>query len=71
MEDTNATPDSTQLDDSVATGESRTEEAMLADIIRNTEFLSDEESLPDEQVPQLDAEYSDDEDPEESDGAGS
>jgi len=69
MEDTNATPDSTQLDDSVATGESRTEEAMLADIIRNTEFLSDEESLPNEQVPQLDAEYSDDEDPEESDEA--
>ena len=69
MEDTNATTDSTQLDDSVATGESRTEEAMLADILRNTEFLSDEESLPNEQVPQLDAEYSDDEDPEESDEA--
>ena len=69
MEDTNAIADSTQLDDSVATGESRTEEAMLADILRNTEFLRDDESLPDEQVPQLDAEDSDDEDPEESDEA--
>ena len=63
MEDTNATTDSAQLDDSVAV-ESQTEESLLADIIRNSDFV---DTLPDEQVPQLDAEDSDYEDPEESD----
>lgn len=62
MEDTNATTDSAQLDDSVAV-ESQTEESLLADIIRNSDFV---DTLPDEQVPQLDTEEADDEDPEDS-----
>jgi hypothetical protein len=49
---TEANMDSTQLDDSIAEG-SRTEEQMLADIMSNSEFT---ESLPDEQVPELDTE---------------
>ena len=58
---TEATLDSTQLDDSIAT-DSRTEEQMLADIIANSEFT---ESLPNEQdVPELDTEEPVEEDPE-------
>jgi len=58
---TEATLDSTQLDDSIAT-DSRTEEQMLADIIANSEFT---ESLPNEQdVPDLDTEEPVEEDPE-------
>jgi hypothetical protein len=49
---TEANMDSTQMDDSIAEG-SRTEEQMLADIMANSEFT---ESLPDEQVPELDTE---------------
>jgi len=60
---TEAMADSTQLDDYAATDTSQTEEALLADILRNTEFL-DNESLPNEQVPQLDAEESNEADPE-------
>jgi hypothetical protein len=61
---TEATVDSTQLDDSTAT-DSRTEEQMLADIIANSEFT---ESLPNEQdVPELDTEEPVEEDPETED----
>jgi hypothetical protein len=50
---TEATVDSTQPDDSIAT-DSRTEEQLLADIVANSEFT---ESLPNEQdVPELDTE---------------
>jgi len=58
---TEATIDSTQLDDSIAT-DSRTEEQMLADIMANSEFT---QSLPNEQdVPELDTEEPVEEDPE-------
>ena len=56
---TEANVGSTQSDDSIAT-DSRTEEQMLADIMANSEFT---ESLPDEQVPELDTEE-DTEDPD-------
>ena len=61
---TEATIDSTQSDDSIAT-DSRTEEQMLADIMANSEFT---ESLPNEQdVPELDTEEAaEDPDAEES-----
>jgi len=58
---TEATIDSTHLDDSIAT-DSRTEEQMLADIMANSEFT---QSLPNEQdVPELDTEEPVEEDPE-------
>jgi len=57
---TEATTDSTPpKDDSIAT-EGRTEEALLADIVRNSDFV---ESLPNEQVPEEDTVESE-EDPE-------
>jgi len=59
---TEAKVDSTPTDDSTAT-DSRTEEQLLADIVRNSEFTENEESLPTEQVPELDTEETD-EDPE-------
>lgn len=61
---TEATIDSTQPDDSIAT-DSRTEEQLLADIVANSEFT---ESLPNEQdVPELDTEETaEDPDAEES-----
>ena len=61
---TEATVDSTQPDDSIAT-DSRTEEQLLADIVANSEFT---ESLPNEQdVPELDTEEAaEDPDAEES-----
>ncbi len=61
---TEATVDSTQPDDSIAT-DGRTEEQMLADIMANSEFT---ESLPNEQdVPELDTEETaEDPDAEES-----
>jgi len=61
---TEATVDSTQPDDSIAT-DSRTEEQLLADIVANSEFT---ESLPNEQdVPELDTEETaEDPDAEES-----
>ena len=58
--------DSTQMDDSSTKVDSQTEEALLADIIANSEFV---DSLPNEQVPQLDADETDYEDPEESEEA--
>jgi hypothetical protein len=54
---------STQMDDSVAT-DSQTEAALLDNILQNTEFLNNEESLPDEQIPEVDTEESDEEEPE-------
>jgi hypothetical protein len=58
---TEATVDSTQPDDSIAT-DSQTEEALLADIVRNSDFV---ESLPDEQVPEVDTAEPESEDPDE------
>jgi len=65
MDNTEANVDSTQLDDSAALGSSQTEEALLDNILQNTAFL-DGESLPDEQIPPVDTEESDEEDPESS-----
>ena len=66
MDNPEAQKDSTQLDDSNAMEQSQTEEALLADIIRNSDFV---DTLPDEQVPQLDAEDTDEEDPKSSEEA--
>jgi len=66
MNNPEANTDSTPMDDSVPMDTSQTEEALLADIIRNSDFV---DTLPEEQVPQLDAEESDDEDPELSEEA--
>jgi len=65
MNDTEAQVGSTQMDDSIASGNSQTEEALLDNILQNTAFL-DGESLPNEQIPELDTEESDEEDPESS-----
>ena len=68
-QNTEAQMDSTQMDDSTAeVNNGQTEDALLADIVRNSEFVG---SLPDEQVPELDPEESDEEDPELSDEADS
>jgi len=64
---TEAPVDSTQTDDSIAEV-SQTEDALLADIVRNSNFV---ESLPNEQVPELDTDESDSEDPMESEEADS
>ena len=61
MNNTEANMDSTPMDDSSAEVQSQTEDSLLADIVRNSEFVG---SLPDEQVPELDTEESDLEDPE-------
>lgn len=66
MDNPEATTDSTLTDDSVPMDTSQTEEALLADIIRNSDFV---DTLPNEQVPQLDAEDSDEEDPDTLDEA--
>ena len=58
MDSTDAQVDSTPKDDSQA-DVGRTEDQLLADIVRNSDFLpNDEESLPEEQVPELDPEQS-------------
>jgi hypothetical protein len=60
--DTNAEIDSTPMDDSIAeVNNGQTEDALLADIVRNSDFVG---SLPTEQVPELDPEESNEEDPE-------
>jgi hypothetical protein len=64
MNDTEAQVGSTQMDDSTASG-GQTEEALLDNILQNTEFLQGE-SLPDEQVPPVDTEESDEAEPEAS-----
>lgn len=60
MDNTEATAGSTLTDDTVAEV-GRTEEQLLADIVRNSEFV---EPLPEEQVPELDPEEAVTEDPE-------
>jgi len=65
MDNTEANVDSTPMDDSAALGSSQTEAALLDNILQNTQFL-DGESLPEEQIPELDTEESDEEDPESS-----
>ena len=60
MDNTEAKIDSTQLDDSIATG-GQTEEQLLADIVQNSQFV---QPLPNEQVPELDPEDTVTEDPE-------
>jgi hypothetical protein len=57
-----AQTDSTRMDDSVAT-DSQTEAALLDDILQNSAFLQGE-SLPDEQIPEVDTEESNEEEPE-------
>ena len=69
MDSTEAQVDSTQSDDSQA-NVGRTEEQLLADIVRNSDFVSnDEESLPEEQVPELDPEQSEEVETQESEEA--
>ena len=65
-ENTEATTDSTPpKDDSVAT-DGRTQEQLLADIVSNSDFVpNEEESLPVEQVPEVDPDESGQEDPKE------
>lgn len=66
---TEATIDSTLTDDTIAeVNTDLTADNLLADIVRNSEFV---ESLPDEQVPELDPEESDDQDPIQSEEADS
>ena len=61
MDSTDAQVDSTPKDDSQA-DVGRTEDQLLADIVRNSDFIpNDEESLPEEQVPELDPEQLDSE----------
>ena len=60
MENTEATIDSTLRDDSIAEV-GRTEEQLLADIVQNSDFV---DTLPDEQVPELDPDESETEDPD-------
>lgn len=61
MNNPEANTDSTPMDESVPMDNSRTEEELLADIMRNSEFV---DTLPEEQVPELDSDVSDEEDPE-------
>ena len=65
MSNTEASTGSTLMDDSVAEV-GRTEEQLLADIVRNSDFV---EPLPNEQVPELDPEESETEDPDVSEEA--
>lgn len=65
---TEASVDSTQLDEPTAEVNSQTEEALLADIMSNSEFV---DTLPNEQVPELDTEDLDEEDPKSSKEADS
>ena len=67
-EDTKATTDSTPPKDDAVAEVGRTEEQLLADIIQSSDFVpNEEESLPVEQVPEVDPDKSEQEDPKESD----
>ena len=67
-ENTEMTVPSTPLKDDDTISGGRTEEQLLADIVSNSEFTTNEEqSLPVEQVPEVDPEESEQEDPKESD----
>lgn len=61
---TEANMDSTPMDDSIAEVAGQTEDTLLADIVRNSDFVG---SLPEEQVPELDPDELDEEDPTSSD----
>lgn len=65
MDNTN-TENSTPMDDETVAVDSRTEEELLADIVGASAFTN---TLPEEQVPELDTEESDEEDPDESEEA--
>ena len=66
-EDTKAIPDSAPPRDDSGATDGRTQEQLLADIVSNSEFVPNEEqSLPVEQVPEIDPEESEQEDPKES-----
>ena len=65
MDNTN-TENSTPMDDEAVAVDSRTEEELLADIVSASAFT---DTLPEEQVPELDTEESDEEDPDESEEA--
>ena len=59
---------STPLKDDAAAPDGRTQEQLLADIVSNSDFIPKEESLPEEQVPEVDPGESEDiEDPKETD----
>ena len=67
-EDTKAIPDSAPPRDDAGATDGRTEEQLLADIVSSSEFVPNEEqSLPVEQVPEVDPEESEQQDPKESD----
>ena len=56
-EDTKAIPDSAPPRDDSGATDGRTEEQLLADIVKSSEFVPNEEqSLPVEQVPEVDPE---------------
>jgi FtsZ-binding cell division protein ZapB len=59
---------STPLKDDAAAPDGRTQEQLLADIVSNSDFIPNEESLPEEQVPEVDPGVSEEvEDPKETD----
>mgnify|MGYP003124636853 CR=1 FL=1 len=59
---------STPLKDDAAAPDGRTQEQLLADIVSNSDFIPKEESLPEEQVPEVDPGESENiEDPKETD----
>ena len=59
---------STPSKDDAAAPDGRTQEQLLADIVSNSDFIPKEESLPEEQVPEVDPESSEEvEDPKETD----
>ena len=67
-EDTKAIPDSTPPRDDAGATDGRTQEQLLADIVSSSDFVPNEEqSLPVEQVPEIDPDESEQEDPKESD----
>tara|TARA_Y100001973_G_scaffold22480_1_gene33531 strand:+ start:745 stop:1863 length:1119 start_codon:yes stop_codon:yes gene_type:complete len=66
-ENTEAITDSTPPKDDSAAPDGRTQEQLLADIVSNSDFVPNEEqSLPEEQVPEIDPDESEQEDPKES-----
>ena len=66
-ENTEARTDSTPPKDDSVAPDGRTQEQLLADIVSNSEFVPNEEqSLPEEQVPEIDPDESEQEDPKES-----
>ena len=66
-ENTEARTDSTPPKDDSVAPDGRTQEQLLADIVSSSEFVPNEEqSLPEEQVPEIDPDESEQEDPKES-----